>query len=124
MMRRVWIVFGILAFSLVALTTTTALAAPTSDRGARAEVRFLEGMSDHHQMAVDMANDCLKKAKTDSVITLCKNIIAAQTAEIKQMQAWLLSWYQVQYNPMPMSQMMDMMSRNQGGTMMGGIMMG
>lgn len=122
-MRRKWIILSILALALVALTTTTTLAAPPADRGARTEVRFMEGMSDHHQMALDMANDCLKKAKADSVLTLCKNIIDSQSAEIKQMQNWLQTWYQISYNPMPMSQMMDMMSRNQGG-MMGGMMMG
>ena len=120
-----WIIFGTLALTLVAFTATTTFAAPPADRGARAEVRFLEGMMDHHQMALDMSNDCLKKAKTDSVVTLCKNIIAAQTAEIKQMRDWLSAWYQIDYNPMPMSQMMEMMGQNQGhGMMMGGMHMG
>jgi uncharacterized protein (DUF305 family) len=124
MMRSKWIIFGILVLSLIALTTTTSFAAPSGDRGARAEVRFLEEMMDHHQMAVDMANDCLKKAKTGTVITLCKNVIAAQTAEIKQMHDWLLAWYQIEYSPMPMSQMMNMMGQNQGMGMIGGMHMG
>ena len=123
-MKSKWVMLAVLFLSLVSLGTSTTFAAPASDRGARAEVRFLEGMIDHHQMALDMANDCLMKAKTDSVLTLCKNIITAQTAEIKQMQGWLTSWYQNQYNPMPMSQMMDMMSKNQGGMVMGGMMSG
>jgi uncharacterized protein (DUF305 family) len=123
-MRRKWIFFWILVLSLVTLTRTTIFAASPADRSARAEVRFLEGMMDHHQMAVDMANDCLKKAKTESVITLCKNIITAQSAEIKQMRDWLLAWYQIEYNPMPMSQMMSMMGKNQGMGMMGGMHMG
>jgi uncharacterized protein (DUF305 family) len=72
-------------------------------------MRFLEGMMDHHQMAVDMANDCLTKATTESVRTTCQNIIDAQTAEIATMQEWLMSWYNVSYAPMPMADMMTMM---------------
>jgi len=66
-------------------------------------VRFLEGMIDHHQMALDMSNDCLNKAKTDTVLTMCRNIITAQTAEIKTMQGWLASWYQISYSPVAMA---------------------
>jgi uncharacterized protein (DUF305 family) len=75
--------------------------APTS-RAERAELRFLEGMIDHHQMALDMANDCLKKAQDETLRTLCQNIITAQSAEIAQMQGWLKDWYGVEYAPMPM----------------------
>jgi uncharacterized protein (DUF305 family) len=84
--------------------------APVEGRAGRAELRFLEGMIDHHQMALDMANDCLAKATTESVTTLCQNIIDAQTAEIESMQSWLLNWYNVQYTPMSMSDMMGMMA--------------
>jgi uncharacterized protein (DUF305 family) len=83
------------------LLTSTALAA-AGNRAERAELRFLEGMMDHHQMAVDMANDCLKKATDQPLLTLCQNIIVAQSAEIKQMQSWLKDWYGVDYAPMPM----------------------
>ena len=91
---------GVLIIGLM-LMASTALAAPTN-RAERAEVRFLEGMMDHHQMAVDMANDCLKKAADQTLLTLCQKIITAQTAEIKQMQGWLKDWYGVEYAPMPM----------------------
>jgi uncharacterized protein (DUF305 family) len=82
---------------------------PIAGRSGRAEVRFLEGMSDHHQMALDMANDCLHKAKTESVLKMCTDIITAQTAEIKQMQDWLMAWYKVEYKTMPMAAMPGMM---------------
>ncbi|MEP7293267.1 MAG: DUF305 domain-containing protein, partial [Chloroflexota bacterium] len=71
-------------------------------RETRAELRFLEGMSDHHQMALDMANDCLAKAKSETLLTLCQNILDAQSAEIELMQGWLLDWYGVEYAPVPM----------------------
>lgn len=80
-----------------------ASAAAQETRGQRAELRFLEGMIDHHQMALDMANDCLAKAESDTLVLLCNNIITAQSAEITQMQAWLLEWYNVEYAPVPMT---------------------
>lgn len=73
------------------------------NRDERAEVRFLEGMSDHHQMALDMALDCLEKAQSEAVLVLCQNVIDTQSAEIVQMQIWLADWYGIQYAPMPMA---------------------
>ena len=57
---------------------------------------------DHHQMAVDMASDCLTKATDQTLLTLCQNIITAQAAEITQMQGWLKDWYGVNYAPAAM----------------------
>jgi uncharacterized protein (DUF305 family) len=97
--------------------------APIDGRAGRAEIRFLQGMIDHHQMALDMANDCLVNAQTEAVRTLCEAIITAQSAEIAQMQAWLLDWYQIDYVPMSMQDMQAMMPpQNQGhmGGMHGG----
>ena len=41
---------------------------------------------------------------------ICEAVIAAQTPEIEQMQAWLMEWYNIAYTPMPMASMgmMDM----------------
>lgn len=74
-------------------------------RAERAEIRFLEGMIDHHQMALDMAADCLVKAETEAVRTLCQNVMTAQSAEILTMRGWLLAWYHIEYQPMSMTQM-------------------
>lgn len=123
---------AVLILSLVALTLVLVPAAladgPATDRAGRAEVRFLQGMIDHHQMALDMAADCLNKATTASVRALCQNIIDAQTAEILIMRGWLLVWYQVDYHPMPMSHMMHTMGMmdgmHMGGMRMGGMMGG
>lgn len=78
---------------------------PLDGRAGRAEVRFLEGMIDHHQMALDMAADCLEKASTEDVKTICQNVISAQSAEIELMQGWLADWYGIAYTPMPMMDM-------------------
>ncbi len=93
--------------ALFTIGISAALADASVDgRSGRAEVRFLEGMIDHHQMALDMANDCLDKAEAESVRALCTQIIAAQSAEIELMRGWLLAWYNVAYAPMSMMEMM------------------
>lgn len=116
-MRKNWFVVGLVSLLLTGIMAPTVLAnGPVAGRAGRAEVRFLEGMSDHHQMAIDMANDCLAKASTDSLRTLCQKIIDAQSAEIKTMQGWLLSWYNIDYSPMPMNNMMG--TSDQMGQMM------
>lgn len=84
---------------------------PVDGRAGRAEMRFLEGMIDHHQMALDMAADCLERAETEAVVTVCENIISAQSSEIELMQGWLLEWYNIDYSPMSMMDM-DMMMGN------------
>lgn len=82
---------------------------PVTGRAGRAEVRFLEGMIDHHQMALDMAKHCLPKATREDVKTLCQNVILAQTPEIETMRGWLLEWYGIEYAPVPMTQLMDLL---------------
>lgn len=116
MMRKLTVVIAMAAL----LLTFGLVSAQTLTRSERAEIRFLEGMIDHHQMALDMAADCVAKASTASVVTVCENVIAAQSAEIELMQGWLLDWYNIAYAPvsmidaesggmMDMHAMMDMM---------------
>jgi uncharacterized protein (DUF305 family) len=119
MKRMTWL----LAVVMVALMTVVPAVmadGPIKGRAGRSEVRFMEGMIDHHQMALDMGADCLKKATTDALRKVCQNIIDSQSKEIKTMQGWLSAWYQIDYVPMNMSQMMDMMGKS-GGPMMGGM---
>jgi uncharacterized protein (DUF305 family) len=53
---------------------------------------FIALMIEHHQGAVDMANEVLKSAKHQELKTLAKAIIEAQTKEITQMTAWQKAW--------------------------------
>lgn len=96
----------LMAFALMAILSVGVLPAAAQDttggRSARAEIRFLEGMVDHHQMALDMANDCLSKDISDDLKTLCQGVIDAQTPEIEQMEKWLADWYQIDYQSAPM----------------------
>jgi len=105
---------GLLAVLLTVIVASVTMAdAPIEGRIGRAEVRFMEGMIDHHQMAIDMALDCLAREDvSDTLRTECQAVIDSQQSEIEQMQAWLLAWYNVDYAPMPMS---DMMGDDMGG---------
>ncbi len=57
------------------------------------DLRFLEGMIPHHEGAVTMAQDLLKKSKRPAMQKLAKNIIAGQQKEIDLMKQWRKQWY-------------------------------
>ncbi|MER9754366.1 DUF305 domain-containing protein [Mesorhizobium sp. M0166] len=54
-----------------------------------ADVDFARGMTPHHQAAIDMAKIELANGKDPEMRKLAEAVIAAQQAEIKQMQDWL-----------------------------------
>mgnify|MGYP000028709742 FL=1 len=55
--------------------------------------RFLDAMIPHHQGAVTMAKDSLKKSKRPELQKLAQNIMTSQQAEISQMTRWQQQWY-------------------------------
>ena len=57
------------------------------------DVAFLDGMTAHHQMALDMAEMADERAGSDAVRTLAREIAAAQRAEIDTMRAWRSRWF-------------------------------
>ncbi|BAZ48507.1 hypothetical protein NIES4103_11150 [Nostoc sp. NIES-4103] len=68
----------------------------TQDLGAadaQFDLRFINAMIPHHQGAVTMAQDALKKSKRPEIKTLAQEIIKAQDTEINQMQQWRKAWY-------------------------------
>jgi uncharacterized protein (DUF305 family) len=60
-----------------------------ADIPADADVAFMQGMLAHHQGAVEMSEVALKYAKDEQARDLATRVIAAQKAEIAEMQAWL-----------------------------------
>jgi uncharacterized protein (DUF305 family) len=57
------------------------------------DLRFLDGMTPHHQGAVVMAKEAAQKSKRPEILKLASNIIKAQETEIAQMQKWRQVWY-------------------------------
>lgn len=99
-----------LLISAAALVTLGLAAAPTSALGqaaqkqtpqapppeypgrypfTRADIDFVTGMISHHAQAIDMSVLAPTRASSNSVKTLCRRIINAQSDEIVIFQQWL-----------------------------------
>lgn len=84
--------------------------APTAAE-ANYEIKFMTDMIAHHHMAIMMANICVEKAVHEELRALCRDIMAAQQAEIQQMQGWLNDWYGITYTPRMKQSDMRMMEK-------------
>ncbi len=68
----------------------------TQDLGAadaNFDLRFIDAMTEHHNGAVDMANDIKLKSKRSEILNLADTIIKDQTSEIELMSNWRNQWY-------------------------------
>lgn len=54
---------------------------------------FIDAMIPHHQMAILMARDVLSRGKDSEVRKIASAVIAAQSNEIQQMNAWRRAWF-------------------------------
>lgn len=61
--------------------------------GEEFERRFMEMMIEHHQGAIDAAEEVLDQGDNPRVAELAENIRTAQTAEIALLQEWLKEWF-------------------------------
>ena len=71
------------------------LARLASLSGAQFEIEFMQMMIEHHERAIEEAEDCVQRAYHRQLRRLCENIIEAQSAEIEQLQTWLCEWYDI-----------------------------
>lgn len=60
--------------------------------GKQFDLLFLEMMIPHHEGAVVMAKEALRKSEKAEIKTLAGSIIKAQESEIKQMTDWKAKW--------------------------------
>lgn len=85
----------------------------TAFSASKFEIQFLEGMIDHHAMAVHMAQLLHEKAIHPELRSLGDSISVTQSAEITQMQGWLKQWYGRTHEPsMMMSSMQPLQKLN------------
>ena len=57
------------------------------------DATFIDGMIEHHQGAVVMAEDALENAEHAELRTLAEEIIAAQKGEVEEMERWRAEWF-------------------------------
>ncbi|MBW4517607.1 MAG: DUF305 domain-containing protein [Timaviella obliquedivisa GSE-PSE-MK23-08B] len=57
------------------------------------DLRFVDGMTPHHEGAVTMAQEALQKSQRPEIKQLAQTIIDAQQKEIAQMKEWRTAWY-------------------------------
>lgn len=57
------------------------------------DLRFIDGMTPHHQGAVEMAKEAEQKSKRPEIKKLANEIIKAQNKEIAELKQWRTAWY-------------------------------
>ncbi len=77
--------------SMAAMSDMTAML--QSLKGNDFDEQFLTTMRMHHMSAIAMAQLVPERANHSELKTLAQNIISSQSAEIKQFESWLKSWY-------------------------------
>lgn len=56
------------------------------------DVRFIDAMIPHHEGAIAMAEEALKKSERAEIKALAQAIIASQSEEIERMKQWRAAW--------------------------------
>jgi uncharacterized protein (DUF305 family) len=64
-----------------------------TDADVDPDLAFIDGMIVHHESAVAMAELAADLAEHEEIGMLASDIIAAQTAEIEQLQTWRDEWF-------------------------------
>lgn len=92
---------------------------------ANYDLRFIDGMTPHHQGAVEMAKEAITKSKRPEIKKLANEIIKAQNIELNQMKQWRQAWYpkagsELMAFDQKMGHMMPMSQQQMQGMMMKG----
>lgn len=74
-------------------TATTAAATPGANASSPYDLQFLDTMSHHHEMAVDMVKAGQGRFARKELEEAGTKIVADQQREIAQMKAWREQWY-------------------------------
>ena len=80
------------------------------------DLQFIDTMSHHHQMAMDMAEMAVRKTSRLELKAFAQKIIADQKKEITQMQEWRDQWFEDK----PMAMNMEMSGMSDSMKMMSG----
>ena len=78
----------------------TSMSVDLGEADSEYDQRFIDAMIAHHEGAIEMAEDAQDKSERPALLQLADEIIAAQEAEIAQMQDWREEWYPTA-NPTP-----------------------
>ena len=60
--------------------------------GDEFDKEFIKGMIEHHEGAIEMANEAKVSAKHDEIKKMADEIVSAQSKEIDQMNKWKQEW--------------------------------
>ncbi len=74
-------------------------------KGKSYDIAWLSQMIEHHRGAVEMAQLCVKTCVDKDIKGAAQKIVTDQDKEIKQMTAWLKSWYSAAPDPKQMALM-------------------
>lgn len=74
-------------------------------KGKAYDIAWLSQMIEHHRGAVSMAQLCVKTCVDKDIKGAAQQIVGDQDKEIKQMTAWLRSWYNATPDPRQMALM-------------------
>lgn len=57
------------------------------------DLRFIDGMTPHHEGAIAMAQEALEKSNRPEIQQLAQAIVDAQESEIAELREWKTAWY-------------------------------
>lgn len=84
------------------------------DMNVSSQAEFLREMIPHHQEAIDTAEIILARSQRPEMKAFAQEIIAVQSAEIEQMEAWLAAWHPNENQPSQYQPMMRDLTNLQG----------